>query len=363
MSTSPGCLETKCPEPGTSTRWTIQLAGVALLLMVASPLTADDRVTLRTGVSGKGRTRLTGTIVDYTGQELRLLRNGREDRIPAGKVVRIETKRSAEQLQAERAYQRRDYSTAATLFRQAADKETRPWVNRGILARMARCYANLGKARLACESFRIVYRSDPTTQHLDAIPLVWRSDRPDAGLQQRAAEWLKADPDDARTAAARLMGASWLLQTAQRTDADRTLQALTDSDDERIAVLARAQRWRLQVVTATAGQVESWQQFLTRIPSPLRAGPYYLIGRTLARRGAHQDAALALMRVPILFPDHRRLAAESLLAAGSEFETMGKPADARRAYREVFVDFAGETLSQEARQRWEALRDKQRPAR
>jgi TolA-binding protein len=68
---------------------------------------------------------------------------------------------------------------------------------------------------------------------------------------------------------------------------------------------------------------------------PLRAGPYFLAGKALARHGRHEQAALALLRVPILYPEQRGLAAECLLLAAGQLKMLDSKAEAAALYREL----------------------------
>ena len=70
----------------------------------------------------------------------------------------------------------------------------------------------------------------------------------------------------------------------------------------------------------------------------LRGGPYFLLGSALAQQGRHPDAALALMRVPILHPHQRQLAAEALLAAAESLRQAGQLEQSRICLRELLRD-------------------------
>ena len=134
---------------------------------------------------------------------------------------------------------------------------------------------------------------------------------------------------------ARLIGASWLLSTSNREQALAALSELTSDPDPRIAMLAETQQWRDQIVTATAQQAELWQEQLLRLDTSLRAGPFFLVGQTLARHGKNAEAALAFMRVAIMHPVQSELAAESLFAAGEQLEKLGNSGGAQTVYREL----------------------------
>ena len=140
---------------------------------------------------------------------------------------------------------------------------------------------------------------------------------------------------DKQSAAARLIGASWLLASPQRAAATAELRALAASPSAEIAFLAEAQLWRTTVATAAAGDAERWQQRIDRMPQHLRAGPLLLLGQLLARHGHNEEAALAFLRIVILHPQFEDLAARSLLGASGALAKMGQPDEAVRLCEEI----------------------------
>ena len=73
-----------------------------------------------------------------------------------------------------------------------------------------------------------------------------------------------------------------------------------------------------------------------------------------SRRGQPARAALAFLRLPINFPEDRPLAAQALLATGSELETIDRPGEARGLYREIIVDYADTSVAATAQKRFAA---------
>ena len=152
-----------------------------------------------------------------------------------------------------------------------------------------------------------------------------------------------------------LLGASHLITTSARPAALNRLKQLALGMDGRIARLAQAQTWRAAVVTADARQLARWEAAIEAMPEPLRAGPYYVLGLGWAQRQAWEQAALALLRVPILYPQHRTVAARSLLDAGRSLEKLDRPHQAAGLYRELMKDYPNSRSATEARARLEEL--------
>ena len=116
-----------------------------------------------------------------------------------------------------------------------------------------------------------------------------------------------------------------------------------------VARLASAQAWRAEVVTATDETIAAWRTAIQRMPEPLRAGPSYVLGQALARRGQWDRAALAMLEAPILVPRERELAARALLDAGQALEKSGRAKQAVGLYRELIEEHPDSPPASEAR--------------
>jgi len=278
---------------------------------------------------------MVGRVVDYTGEGLVFEHpGGRRENVPAERVLAVETTRVGTHNDADAAFDQRRFDAALALYERAVNEERRIWVRRDILAQMVRCYRATGRIDLAANSFLALLQSDPATRHFDAIPLGWVAEQPSPALEQTARSLLAREEP-----AAGLIGASYLLSTSGRNEALARLRQLAANTDRRIALLATAQSWRAGVATADVGQVESWQQTIGEMPEPLTAGPYFVLGQARLRLGQSEQAALALMRAPVLYPGDRRLAAAALLSAGRALEQLGRRQKAARLYREVIQSY------------------------
>ena len=311
---------------------------------------ADDVVIIATGEDQAGRVRKHGTVVDFTGKELRLRSaRGGDLSIPSERVIDIETIKVADHRLADRLFAERNFAEAAQRYHQAQNEEERVWMRRRIVAQRVWCLRNLEQMERAGDLFLILVQSDPVTQYFDAVPLSWRSAQPHPQLARRADVWLR----DTKQPAAQLMGASWLLPTNRRGEAVQVLRDLQLHSDRQIAHLAMAQLWRTAVATVSADEVARWQVRVQRMSPSLRAGPYHIIGQALVHQGRHQAAALAMMRVPILFAQHRSLAGESLLASAAALQNINQSEEATALYREVIRDYVDSPAAAIAERRLE----------
>ncbi len=320
------------------------------ILTIAGRAVAEDLVTVSTG--GDGVTKVGGRIVDYTGDGLVLeLPGGRRQTFAADKVLNVKTQYDPKQKEADRAFAENDFARALALYREVRSAETRPWVQRQITARMVWCLRGLGRPDVAGEEFLLLIRSDPTTPYFDCIPLAWIPSQPSAPLERAARQWLARED----MPAAVLLGASHLLPTAARADALARLKKLTSATDRRVSRLALAQTWRAEVATIDEQRLAAWSHLIEAMPESLRAGPYYVSGLARAHRREWEEAALALLHAPILFPHDRRLAAQSLLDAGRSLERLDRARKAARLYRELIEAYPKSRSAAEARGRLDEM--------
>lgn len=312
------------------------LIGVILMLLPA-PAAAQETVYL--SGSGGGRTKITGRVLDYTGRELTLeLPTGRRQSFPAERVLRVETQYGPRQTEADALLAKNHFAEALPLYLEALENEPRGWVRQQIIARIVRCHRALGRQDRAGEAFLLLVRKDPETPYFDCIPLAWMPRQPSPELETAARRWL-----DRQEPAAVLLGASHLLTSSSRPGALERLKRLTTASDRRIALMALAQTWRTEVATATDEQIDAWGRLIEQMPQPLAAGPYFVLGRARAQHQQWEQAALAQLRVAILYPRQRGLAARSLMDAGRSLERLDRAEQALRLYRELIRGYPEQT--------------------
>ena len=325
--------------------------GIATALAAIFPVLGlgQDVVHVANPSSAQGYAEWRGQVIDYTGRELQLqLPGGPKRTFPADQVVRIETEHGPQHVEADRRFAAGEFDGALALYVEARNREPRPWVRRQITAQIVWCYRALGQPeRAGGEFLDVLFPADPDTPYFACIPLAWVPTQPSLAVEGTAAEWIRRD----QVPAAVLLGASHLVSTTYRNTALERLNRLATDRDPRIALLAYAQTWRAAAVTADERQLDRWRATIERMPEALRAGPYYVLGRAEAHRDRWEAAALAWLRVPILYPEHRLLAARSLLDAGRSLERLGQSDQAVGLYRELVETYPKTPAEAEAQAR------------
>lgn len=337
------------------------VVAIAVLLLSHASAGGEDRAIISTGSDNSGRRTLVGTIDDFNGKELKLqLASGQAIAVPSERVIELTSAWNADHQQADLLAGQRKYEAAITAYIRANKGETRQWARRRILASVVTCYENLGQIDRAGDTFVLLMKADDHWQYFERIPLAWLSGLAEAGVDQRAAAWLKNDALPPSV----LLGASWSLAGPQRVAAVAELRKLANHADPRIAHLADAQLWRANIATVGPQELDAWKAHIERMPAALRAGPYLMLAKGLAVQdtrglqpveGTRQAAAWTYMRVPILYPERHALCAAALDGAAGELAKLNATSEALSLYRELVDNYPDNPLSAPATRKLKSL--------
>ena len=269
------------------------------------------------------------------------------NRYPVNEVLEIKTPQVSAHAEGLRQMAAGRIEPAVQQFEDALKQEDRVWVRREILALLVRCALRQGNYVTAGTRFELLYESDPTTAHFKLIPLKWSpgeiSDETRIGAQVAMAR----EPE-----VSRLIGASLLLDVPRLTrGAELVLKELATSSDARIQSLAQVQGWRLPIAAGPVANVQLnlWQKRVDALPSDLRGGPAYLLGRAYRGRREHELAAASLLWLPLVDDHDYNLAARACLEAGESLGAIGQEAEADVLYAEVVRRYPDSPFAAEAR--------------
>lgn len=282
-------------------------------------------------VDNRGKqTSRNGTVTDLKGDTVTLqLASGREVAIPYKRVVKLESDWLPVHQAADARYRARDFSAALDLYRDAFNEESRRWVKRKLLAQVIWCQQNTNRYGEACQNFRRLVSDDANSPYFGSIPLQWQARPCPADVKTVVQPWQGQDQP-----VLRLMAASWLLAD-DRNQSVRTLRELGRDATENVRVLAVTQLFRAEILTLDESRIAWLVDQIKAMPSDLRAGPYYLLGQAHARFDHADEAALAYLRVPALYPDHAALAQHSLWEAGRSLHEQGNSAESVQLFRQT----------------------------
>lgn len=330
----------------------LRFATAASFLLLTSNLFAADVVVVRNSKPGQPPVQRQGVIADIVGNQLMFAGpSGAVETLSLDQVTDWRTTWTSTKQQADALYLEKKYAEAAPTYLRAREEEQRTWARRHIMAKLIECYSATGNVAAAADEFLLVASSDPETTAWEIAPLAWRA-VDDQNALARAQQWIR----DARNPAKQLLAASWLLAGPQRAEAVTVLNSLASNMNKRIATLAVIQLWRTRIIGSPPEEPATWLAGLERLPVETRPLGYFCVGEAFARHNQPEKAALAYLRIPILHPRTQPLAADALLAAGSQLEKMGRREQAASLYREVLSDYATlPAATTTARQRLEQL--------
>lgn len=298
-----------------------------VVTLLATPLAAFsvDEVKLKNGQT------LRGQLLQYDERGIALrLDSGRVLSYPTSRVEKVGAILSEPHQFAEQALDERRYSEAVEQFRRAQQRESRQWALSRIDSGLVRALSSAGQFAEAGEAFLNISERRTDAEVMAMAPLVWQSEqkpRPEAIRQAR--QWLHDDRP-----VARLLGASWLLQTTDGEAAEKVLDQLATDPEQRVSWLARAQLWRLPK-EQDADEIARFRALIDKMPEPIRAGPQFMLGLAYQRANQPVDAALAFLWVPFTYAPETDLAAEATLLAAEASLQAGMGSDAEKLFREV----------------------------
>jgi len=343
----------KCLDDCRRTSAVVAAIALAVALFVVPSRAAEDVVYVKSAANPRARTKISGQILDYTGQELVIRTDATTPRrIPSEQIAGIETAWCAEQQAGDALLAKHEFAAALAQYQLALKKDERRWVRRKIIADMIWCYRGLDQLGRAGELFLILVRDDPATPFYACMPLNWLPREPAPDVEQRSREWL-ARGDSAEAV---LLAASHRLPTSERGAALKRLDGLLADKDPRVAALAQSLAFSASSVNVDEKQVAAFGDRVPRFPLALRAGPYFVLGRALEKSGHFDEAALSFLRVPIEYPREWFLSAAALFEAAQALEKSNQPSAAARLYQELATDYAESRYATEAKQRLETLK-------
>ena len=325
-------------------------SGILLAVFTLPDLTAavveiekPDTVIVRSE-RNEGTRRLRGTITRWEGSALTLASGNRQRQIDNNAIVDVETAWSKTAVEARQQLSAGAFPRATMLLRQSITDETRLWAQEMLRADLVRALLAMEQPAAACEQFLVLLRRDPNTRFLNVMPLAWTARLDEASLVSRAGNWLSSE-----VPIVRLMGASYLIGTAQQEESLQILEALSQDLDPRVSGLAAAQIWRAQP-DVDIRLIEQWRQLLSAMPKSLRPGPLFVLAGHFESAGRHDEAITTWMRLPILHEDRPDLAAAALYRVARLMHNTSSQESANDIHQELTRRFPDASWTQRANQ-------------
>jgi hypothetical protein len=262
------------------------------------PFTGSDSVSVVNQDSGRIDVH-RGDILELRGHSVRLRHNGqgREQSWFLHEVVDLKFPQNDDHDRGLAALEAGNFSKARDYLRTALSHETRDWVRREIRASIARASLWLGDRPGAREQVQKIFDDDPTTRHLDLLPLQWDAEQvPEDRLTT-------VDQLTSPLLINQLLAASeWLTDPQALDDADAALVSLRFCGRRNVAELAETQLWRVRIIrpqNLRKAHINLWASRFSTLTSEAIDGARLVQGRALLLQHEYDDAALNLLRQPL----------------------------------------------------------------
>ena len=281
-----------------------------------------------------------GKIVEWKGMSMTFHSTNKDRNIDNDEIVDLKTNWGESYLLGTRELSAGRTRIAIEKIGQALDKENRPWAKRIVRAKLIDAYLTIEKPEAAVLQFLEILREDPQTRFLYAAPLPWAGSG--SALVQQSEAWLNA-----RDPATQLIGAGWSLAGPNRKKAQQVLLSLSKDIDPRIRCLAIGQLWRARA-NVSGKQTEVWQGLVDKMPREYRAGPTFVLANVQAQCQKTDEALINFMRIPILYPKQRYLAAAALYRSAKMLHNGGKSAKGQSLINELVSKYPETIWAQQA---------------
>lgn len=278
---------------------------------------------------GRGFSRHTGIVESFDRNGLILKTSDGSKTFAPHLVRRIHYRKSGEHQQADLHFRQKNHRDALALYKNALISAEKRWVEVEIRAQIIRCETALGFHAQAVKDFAALTELEPEMPDsvFSCIPMAWQTLPGDLQIEKTAKELMRTQGKTPSTA---VMCGSFLLFSPGGKDAVQKMKVFAAHKEPRIASLAQAQCWRLEMMEISPEKASEWQEQLESFPPELRAGPSFLIGQAFLRLKNYDSAALAFLRTALLYREDPTLSEEALLQAQKALELGGKPEEAAK---------------------------------
>ncbi len=307
-----------------------------------------DIVTLQPfGSAGKRVIRCL--IVEYDGRSISLRTPDAATLTyyPSRDVTQIKTAQTAPHVEALARLARGETAEIGELIDRALKEEPRQWMRRELLALRVENDLRHGRYVDAANHFQLISDTDERNRHFGLIPLVWSSRVVPESQIAPAYQLLSSSATVQRLCAASIL----LEHPSFGAQARAEMAKLRGDRDARIASLAEAQLWRGAILKRdfTDYDVSRWLKAVDNLPESLRGGPLFLLGQARLVKLQREEAALTLLRLPILHPHDRHLTALALYDAALALRQHGRVTEANALFRELLSTYSETPSGADAR--------------
>lgn len=314
-------------------------ANRGLIEATSNDLPRLDRVLVRQGITATSqldpwkplrKRELLGQVEDLDAKELTMVVQGQSEhprslRIPSGQLMAIfpvwQGEGTAELV---KLFERQRYQEFVLALQQHDRSQIPPWQQLLLLEMVVRAIDAVQGPAASGQHFLTLAQAAPEMLYAH-MPLCWTVSEPSADLIRKSRQWLDSDDE-----VAQLLGASWLLQGPDSTQAREVILRLKNSRNAAVAQLASAQSWRLTPPPETMSLLNGWLVERDRMLPSLAIGPTEFLADRLARIGKSDLAVVQWIWIASGHPQRHNKATRALQSAENLMRTSGRLNEADR---------------------------------
>ena len=310
---------------------------------------AEDAVIYYNSSTGR-QTRSTGTIENYSRYELTLrTTSGNILSIKTDNIIEVQAERPALYNEAEQRMNNREFYQALPLLEKSLPMVSEEWMKQEILARQIECLYSLNRVEDAAQRYVQLVRLAPDSAFYDCVPLVWTSVELSSKMQQMAQNWIRQQ----NYPYVALLGASFLLTSDKKNEAQTALAVLTKSDDSDVAALAQLQLNRLSLTPLPMPTIKNLEMKTDALPKSLQFGPRFVLAQLWSRSSAGEiktdKAAINYLQCATNSKAPVEFQARAYYSAGSVLLSANRRDEAFRVFNRLIDKCPDSQWSQQAK--------------
>lgn len=310
---------------------------------------ADDAVIYLNSATGR-QTKSTGTIENYSRYELTLrTTSGSILSIKTDNILRVDAEFPALFDEAEQRMKNREFDQALPQLEKSLPMVSEDWKKHKILARLIECLCSLNRVEDAALRYVQLVNIEPDSAFYDCVPLVWTSVELSSKTQQLAQNWIRQQ----KYPYVALLGASLLLTSDKKNEAQTALTILTKSADADVAALAQIQLSRLSLTPLPTAAIKNLEKKADALPKALQFGPRFVLAQLWSRSSAEEiktdKAAINYLQSVSNSQTPVELQARALYSAGSVLLSANRRDEAFRVFNRLIERFPDSQWAQQAK--------------
>ena len=330
---------------------TILAAGVAVVLVAASAAQAD-RIRTASGIGYEGQ--ITGLRAE--GLVIKKASSGESVTVPLSQIKEVIADRFPDLTKAEDAYAKGDAKSIAEaerVYRSILGSGAPDWLRLLVHSRMYKFYCDSGRLPDALDAYLELARAEPRLVAGLKLPSPTPSaSEANQAMLRKVKEALQSAGNQPYVTELKNLQVTLVVLEGKPEEALPLIQPMLKSSDAQVRAMAMVKQVELLVRSKKFDEAaKRLNEAMPSLDASYAHDMAFWRGQILKEQGRYLDAAVELMRLPILYPTRdRNRTAEALWLAGQAMEA-GKVSrqEVVKVYKEAVDRYAGTAGAEKAK--------------